>query len=274
MTCRDVEARITAYLEGDLDATTSSALRGHLRGCAACRALAEDHARIAGALADLPPAEPPAALWDGVLARVAEAEAADARRSRLAILGARAWARLRPQLVPALAVGAAAAIVLVWTITRSPDGSRTITRSPDGSTITRSPDGSTITRSPDEPHREEAAPAPSPPGPDIEAELAREIERIDTLYAATVAELIAIADEERASWPPPRQRAYDAELARLRSAVAATPLVAVPPPEIEDPYEAAEAAAAAREVRERAWQRLIAFLQRAATGELVAEVTP
>ena len=261
MNCRDVEPRITAYLEGELDATTSSALRGHLRGCEACRALAEDHARIAGVLAELPPAEPPAALWDGVMQRVAEAEAADARRSRLAIFGARIWERLRPQLVPALALGAAAGVAAVWLATRR--GEETPAVRPVAMPVTAP----------------EVAP---PPGEDVEVALGRELERIDRLYATNVDELLAIAGEERATWPAARQGAYDAELARLRSAVAAVPL-AVAPAAGADPFEAAEAAAAAREARERAWQSLVRFLQRAALGEAIArspdgsrnaEVTP
>ena len=127
-----------------------------------------------------------------------------------------------------------------------------------------------------------------PPAPveaeDIEIVVDREIQRIDSLYATNVEELIAIAGEERAAWAAPRQRAYDAELARLRSAVAAVPLAPGSPARRTaradstaadgDTFDAVEAAAAAREVRERAWQRLVAFLQRAATGEMVAGVTP
>lgn len=273
MNCRDVEARITAYLDGELDATTSSALRGHLRGCDACRVLAEDHAKIAGALAQLPPAEPPAAMWDGVMVKVAEAEAADAKRSRLAIFGARVWERLRPQLVPALALGAAAAVAAVWLATRDDD-------SPDPQQVSQ--DGVVIPPTPEGP----IAPPPAPaPVEDIEIVIDREIQRIDSLYATNVEELIGIAGEERATWPAPRQRAYDAELARLRSAVAAVPLAGGSPAHRTvragsptaadgDTFDAVEAAAAAREVRERAWQRLVAFLQRAATGEMVAGVTP
>jgi hypothetical protein len=262
MTCRDVEARITAYLDGDLDATTSSALRGHLRGCAACRVLAEDHSRIAGMLAGLPPADPPAAMWEGVMAKVAEAEQADARRSRWAIFGARLWERLRPQLVPALAIGAAATVAAVWLTTRGQGGV-------DGEPPTRARapvPGMEIAKEPPI--------APAAPVEDIEVVIEREILRIDALYASNVAELLELAGEERATWPAARQRAYDAELARLRSAVAAVPLRSRPSASDGDPFEAAEAAAAARETRERAWQALVAFLQRAATGDLVAEVTP
>ena len=263
MRCAEVEARLTAYLDGELDATTSGALRGHLRGCAACAAAAEEHARLVGALARLEAAEPPAAMWDGVLAKLAEAEGADARRGRLALLGRRVWERLRPQLLPVTAVVATAAVALVW-----------VARDPGSGADATAPAAPVVAVEPVEPVAAEPAPARAA-RVDVEVAIAAEVERIDRLYAATVEELLEVAGEERAAWSAPAQRAFDAELARLRGAVAARPLVLEPPagPDILDAFDAAEAAAAAREARERAWQRLVRFLQRAALGELVAEVT-
>jgi hypothetical protein len=200
------------------------------------------------------------------MAKVAEAEAADAKRSRVAIFGARIWERLRPQLVPALAIGAAATVAAVWLVTRG-DSAPYETDTPRSD----QPKAATL-------DHDLEPPAKLPPAPveaeDIEIVIDREIQRIDSLYATNVEELIAIAGEERATWAAPRQRAYDAELARLRSAVAAVPLAPRPTAADGDTFDAVEAAAAARETRERAWQRLVAYLQRAATGEMVAGVTP
>lgn len=257
MTCGDVEARLTAYLDGELDATTSSALRGHLRTCDACKQLSEDHARIAGALAELHerPVDPPAALWDGVLARLGEAEKADARRSRWSLALASLWARLRPQLLPVTAVAAAAVVALVWWSQR--DRARTETHAAAAHQPMPT-DLAPPTPLPDPP----APPPPAPKRVDVETALAAEALRIDAAYTDVVAELTAEALDERAAWPAPRQRAFDAELVRLRTAITGHPLVTAPlDPDGDD----------AAERRERAWQRLVSYLQRAVLGDLVAE---
>jgi anti-sigma factor RsiW len=270
MTCRDVEALVSAYLDGELDSARSSALRGHLRGCAACRALADDHARIGGALADLEPAEPPPTMWDGVMARLADAERADARRSRLGLVGRRVWERVRPQLWPATAVLAAAAAAVAWiAIDRAaeapPEADEPAPRGRLAVQATDDPDvGPPLPARPD-PIAQIDAPARA--GVDVEVALAVELARLDDLYATSVDELIDAIADDRAGWPAAQRRAYDAELGRLRAAVAAAPPTEVEIADHADPFEVAEAAAAQRERRERAWQRLVAFLQRAAVGE-------
>jgi anti-sigma factor RsiW len=275
MRCADVQARITAYLDGDVDVPTASALRGHLRGCDACRHLAEDHATLAKTLADLPAAEPPAQLWDGVMARLAEAEKVDDARSRWGLFGQRALHWLRMHLVPVAAVAAAATVAVVWMakpaqdtdIGRSPDGSRIAVSKPELPApkvatpgISRSPDGSRTVQIPAKDQR------------DIETALALEAQRIDQKYADVVTELSGDVDEERPAWSAAQRRAFDAEVTRLRAAVDSTSDVsaraAVQHRADEDPFDAREADTAHREQRERAWQRLVAYLQRAAIGEL------
>jgi len=257
MNCRDVEAKVTAYLDGELDATTSSALRGHLRTCTGCRALAEDHARIAGALAGLPPAEPGPAMWNGVLARLAEAEATDAKRSGVVLWLHGTFDKLRAHVLPLTAVAAAAVVAIVWFARHQ------------ASTPSVNPELA-IHHAP--PAVVKDAPVAPSPREDIEATIARETARVDRIYAKTAAELLEDAADERATWAPPRQRVFDAELARLQAQVIATEA----PPSVAqlDAFDRAEALAAAREARERAWQRLIRFLQDAALGGMVAEVTP
>lgn len=261
MTCGDIEARLTAYLDGELDATTSSALRGHLRTCPACNQLAEDHARVAGALAALHdrPLDPPPALWDGVLARLAEAEKVDAKRSWWSLVVQRAWQGLRPQLLPVTAVAAAAVVALVWWSRH--DAPRGATRAEIVPPIAEDPVGPELAPPalPD--------PVPELPKADVEAALANEAHRIDALYADVVADLTTDALDERTTWPAPRQRAFDAELVRLRAAVQARPLVTDAPVLGLDP----DGDYGVREARERAWQRLVTFLQRAAVGDLLAE---
>ena len=54
MNCRDLQAQIVGYLDGELDDARASACRGHLRTCADCRGLADEHARLREALTTLP----------------------------------------------------------------------------------------------------------------------------------------------------------------------------------------------------------------------------
>ncbi len=257
MICRDVEERITAYLDGELDATTSSALRGHLRTCAACKAMSEDHARIAGTLAAMhdQPLDPSAQLWDRVLSRVAEAEEADAKQSRWTLSARSLWQRLQQHLVAVTAVGAAAVLVLVWWSRQDRDASR------DDGLAELTPRIADAPPAPDV-----APPVPTPPRPpaiDVETALVTEAQRIDALYADVVEDLTTDALDERATWPAPRQHKFDAELTKLRAAVHARPLFLAP----LDP----DGDHGAGEARERAWQALVKFLQRAAVGDLVAE---
>lgn len=263
MTCRDVEARLTAYLDGELDPATSSALRGHLRTCAACNAMAEDHARIAGALAAMHdrPLDPPRHLYDQILRRLGEAEEVDARRSPWALGARRFWDRVRPHLLPGAAVATAAVLALVWW-TRDDRASRS------EPTMAEIPP-----RVADDPPAPEVEPpVPAPPAPpeervDVETALVTEAQRIDALYADVVEDLTADALEERATWTGARQRSFDAELARLHAAVRARPLVIDASIRGLDP----DGDHGAGEARERAWQALVGFLQRAAVGDLLAE---
>jgi hypothetical protein len=164
---------------------------------------------------------------------------------------------LRAHLVPITAVAAAAVVAGVWFARQR--ASEPL--APEGTAIAM-PAPVQVKDAP-------VAPAPEPTE-DIEAALAREAARVDDVYASTVADLLEDATEERAAWTPSRQRAFDAELARLQANVVAHPTeIAV----TGDAFDAAEARTAAREARERAWQRLVKFLQRAAVGDLVAEVT-
>jgi hypothetical protein len=232
MKCRDVEGRLSAYLDGELDDAAASALRGHLRLCEACRRAADDHAAVIDAVSNLTPAEPPAAMWDGVLARLGEAEVADARRPGYWLW----WRQLRPHMLSGLALAGAAATFSLWMWKRTGDA-EPVAR-PEA--VAAAP-------------RAAAEPAPVPSraddGRDVAVALDDDARALDDTYRAAAADLAALAAEERASWAPTAAAAFDAELAVRRAAVDA---------------------AAAGEPRERAWQSLIAFLQRAATGELVA----
>jgi hypothetical protein len=233
--CERVHAQITAYLAGELDEPTASSLRGHLRLCDACRRLADEHARMVDVLAALPAPEPPAAMWDGVKARLGQAEIEDAGRSRLALW----WRRVRPQLVPAVTLTAAAAIAAVWIARRHGDADEY------PAPVTASA------------HASPAGPPAAPPAAnhaptgDVTDALADDDAQADKAYRAAADELLADADDARAAWSTSQSRAFDTKLAVLRAAVEHAPLG----PD-----------------RERAWQALIDFAQRAVVGVRVAEV--
>jgi hypothetical protein len=236
MTCEQVRAEITAYLGGELDDTTASSLRGHLRLCDACRALADDHARIADALGALPAPEPKdeRAMWAGVKARLAAAEIEDAGRGRLSLL----WRRLRPQLVPALALAAAAAVAVVWIERRRGHD--------DDGAIAGAPPP------PAAPVHKQATPPPPAPSPtgDVVDDLSSDDAKADASYRAAADELLATIADVRGEWSPSQAKAFDARVAALRANVDHAAL-GLP--------------------RERAWQALIDYVQRAVVGVRVAE---
>jgi hypothetical protein len=223
-----VTDQLTAYLDGELDPTTASAVRGHLRLCETCRVAAEDHAAIRDQLAELQRPEPPPAVWDGVLARLGEAEIADARRSRWS----RVLDRLRPHLVPAgLATAACAAAVLVMHLRSGGDAS------PQPVAVAPAP-----APAPAPVPVPDRAPVPPAVTRDATLELADEAARIDERFRQTTATLLPIA----------RDQLRGAALARFDRDVAA--------------LEAKVVRAADGAERDRAWHTLIGFLERAALG--------
>ena len=54
----DLVERVTAYLDGALDAREAARLEAHLDGCAACRAYVAQFVRTLNAVGALPPEEP------------------------------------------------------------------------------------------------------------------------------------------------------------------------------------------------------------------------
>ena len=70
MTCDDAALLIDDYVDDACDQVTAASMRHHLRGCAACGALAEDLRRIREASSTLGPVVPPAHLWTGIQARL------------------------------------------------------------------------------------------------------------------------------------------------------------------------------------------------------------
>jgi len=236
MTCDDTRRRLTAYLDGDLDPDGGTLVRVHLRGCAACRQVASDEARLRDELRALPALDPPPSVWAGVQARLAAAEAVAAARPRWR----RALARWAPAM-PRFATGgfvAAAAVTVVWWRTHRADEVVPPPAPPHEVIVQRPPEikasrpADVATAPPC--HIAEAA--------DVTADLALDDARRSGCYAAAVEELLAQAGEIRAQWTDDQRQAFDARLAAMRKAVAA---------------------AAEGKPRHRAWRSMVRYLQNA-----------
>jgi anti-sigma factor RsiW len=203
MRCRDVQDLASSYIDGQLDDARASALRGHVRQCPSCLAAVRELGAMRDAAADLDTLEPPPSLWSAVQHGLAEAEIADARRSRLWLH----WQALRPRLLPAAVALAAIATVTTWLWRRPP---------------APAPASQMVAELAGVPAVPGAAPASaSPPRavPDqaetFEAGRARELAEADQRYAQTLAELRGLVADERASWPAGTAARLDARLAAL-----------------------------------------------------------
>ena len=221
MRCEDCRVDLTAYLDGELADDRGSALRGHLRGCADCRAISEAESTLRDGLRSLPPLDPPATLWAGVQAQLAAAEAADADKPRWR----RTLARWLP-VVPRYAFGglaAAAVALLIW--------SRLHREADDVAPVATVPP-------PPVPVAIEAKRAPV--DLDATADLAAEPARQGDEYRQAADELLAQAPEIQKEWTDAQRAAFATKVAALRSG--------------------AEHADAGKPSR-RAWEGLIRYLE-------------
>ncbi|MBP9205866.1 MAG: zf-HC2 domain-containing protein [Kofleriaceae bacterium] len=236
MTCADTRARLSALVDGELADGAASAVRGHLRTCAACAdELARERAVVAG-LAELDRPEPPAALWAGIQAELAQREHADAARGRWWLW----WQAARRHVVPAaLATTAVALGLLAWSRHHATEPATSMPVA-----------GATA------PVDQDAAGQPGPaPGPGLpEVVMGGELsDDAEARYRAVVDELLTLLADDRASWPAGPASQFERDLAALRQAAAA---------------------ASPGRARARAYQAVISFLQDAALAPAVAEVTP
>jgi anti-sigma factor RsiW len=210
MKCESVREKLTAYLDGELEGERGSAVRGHLRGCEACRQIASDEAALRDGLRALPTLDPPPSLWAGVQARLAAAEVADSERP--AWRRALGWLRSHaPQLGLASAALAAAAVLLVVRMQRDDD-----TQTRQGET------GPIAMPVPEIKPSQQAQPAPPPTtaDADVTAALAAEPAQVTETYAQTARELIELAKEARVQWSDDRKRDFDGQLAALQKKIA------------------------------------------------------
>lgn len=199
MRCRDVHALESAYLDGELDEARSSAFRGHLRVCDACRDRLADLALLVETAGKLELVDPPPALWGAIEQRLAEAEIADARRSWLWLH----WQALRPRLLPATVGLAAVLAVVLWLVREAHDRG-------EAPRHVRAKTSSVVVLA--------LAEAARPKGTTFFEARGAELRAADERYRATIEELRHIVDEERVSWPAGLRAAYDARVGELEAA--------------------------------------------------------
>lgn len=107
MRCRLAKKHISEYVDGALEAGRLPALKAHLAGCAACRAILDDLREIAGQAKDLAPLVPPDRVWLKIRAGLRERRAASQESP------ARFPALSRPRYGFRFAAASAAALLLV-----------------------------------------------------------------------------------------------------------------------------------------------------------------
>lgn len=239
MTCDTVRGQLTAYLDGELADDRGSAVRGHLRGCEACRQVATDEAALRDGLRELPAVEVPSTLWAGVQARLAQEEVADSERPAWKRALAR-WLPSMPQIALGSAVAAAAIVLLVI---------RHRHETPDVAPVSPPVE---IPRVVIAPVTQPAPPAPVTPlddDADVTDAIAAAPAQLSAEHAAVVRELEPLAAEARARWSDEQKQAYDTQLAALHHDVAS---------------------AKNEHVRQRHYRALIRFLQRAAIRDEIA----
>jgi anti-sigma factor RsiW len=207
MRCGDVQDLASAFIDGELDDARASALRGHLRQCPACTAAVRELGAIRDAAANLDTLEPSPALWSAVQSRLAEAEIADAGRSRLWLH----WQALRPRLLPAAVAMAATASVVMWLWRLSPQAD-TLATAASGSPAQLLA-GPEVTTGATASTTAEAGPAMA--NETFWATRAREIDQTDARYTQTLAELRTLVESERPRWPADAAARLDARLAAL-----------------------------------------------------------
>lgn len=239
MTCESVREQLTAYLDGELTDDRGSAVRGHLRGCDACRKVATDEAALRDGLRALPPLDPPASLWAGVQAQLAAAEVEDAKRPAWRRLLAR-WAPRAPQIGLAGLAIAVAVFLIVLRVQRHSEAQQVAQP-----VVPPTPQRVVIA-----PEHVTPPPAPTPADDtDVTAALAAEPAQATASYAATARELLDLAKDAKAQWSAERQRELDSQVATLQKKIAA---------------------ATDERARQAGYRKLIRFLQRAVIRDDVA----
>lgn len=254
MSCDRIRPQLTAYLDGELTDDRGSVVRGHLRGCEACRAAASDEAALRDGLRALPSVDPAPSLWAGIQQRLAAEEMADARRPAWRLALARWMPSVRHMAVGGLVAAAAVALLVV----RSRQGAEPRDDETDRVASTTqippvviAPQGSDTPASDRVPAVAGAEDSPADDD-DVSVALASASARVSADYETAARELETIAAAARARWSAEQQQTFDTQLAALRKAIAS---------------------ANTERARQRQYRALVRYLQRAAIrDEVVASV--
>lgn len=241
MSCERIRFQLTAYLDGDVDADQGSAIRGHLRGCEACRRVANDEAVLRDGLRAMPSVDPPSSMWAGVQARLAAAEVADSKKP--------AWRRAVSRWLPAITpmrfatggVVMAAAVTLIWWKTRATEQPVDIASSNHGDVITAGAGSDRV-----------ALQQPDPPttaAGDVTKDIAQDAAREGHEYEVAADELVASARQAHDGWTDEQKASFDLKITKLRAVALAAP---------------------EGRARNKAWRELTRFAQGAAIRDVVA----
>lgn len=245
MTCERVQAQLTSYLDGELgDAGT--VIRGHLRTCEACRAIAADEAVLRDGLRSLPPVDPPASLWAGVQAQLAAEEVAESKRPAWRRALAR-WQRFIP--APRVAIGgtlfAAAAVLVIYWKTRAPDVD-VVGNDP----IVVVPPPKFAPEAPKQPVKVAARPncKTVADASDVTEDIALDGQRQLVAYDCAIQELLTEAANVRGEWSDTQRSQFDDQVKSMRDAIAS---------------------AADGKPKQRATRAMVSYLQGAVTRDQV-----
>lgn len=91
MTCKQIESRLSAYVDQELSHVDSARVRAHLHDCAACNEVAAEMSRVKQLLAAIPEVEVPVGLEDRLQRAVFGEPVRAARRFRIAWAGSAAF---------------------------------------------------------------------------------------------------------------------------------------------------------------------------------------
>jgi hypothetical protein len=219
VTCDDIRPKLTAYLEGELEGDRGTVVRGHLRTCEECRVIAAHEARLRDELRALPTVDPPASLWAGVQARLAQEEVAESNlpswRRFVARLG-RLWS---PAMLPRAAVGgllvAATILIVAWRLRPEPTVPVVV--------VVPSPkieaDVAMMNKQP----RFECPTQMPPETDDVSDDLALDAIRTNATLCQAVAQLDRDAPDARTRWTATEAASFDTRMAELRAAVNGAP---------------------------------------------------
>ena len=254
MRCQHVRRFVSAYIDGELDDVRSSALRGHVRECQACAALLEDFASMCDASASLDPMDPPAALWTGIGARLAEEEIGDAHHTPAWMWWQNARRLVRVHALSGAVVATAIALLVVWA-TRGSSGTD------DGPAAAEDLAIPANVRVADEAPEQ---PAVGTPASFLDQRTA-ELRETDESYRMVIEELRGFASIEREIWTVEIREAFDTRVLAFDEAVKRH--------RQRLGVGGANPAPAAYDDLFAVYQAQIELLQRAVVGDLVAGVT-